>query len=256
MKISICGKGGSGKSTVTTLLTKEFVRRNFNVIVVDSDESNTGLYKMLNLNLSPIPLMEMVGGKKSIQRKLRQAAGLQFLTNKITIDDIPNEFIEKNGKINFIAIGKILQSKEGCACPMGALTKEFLKKINLKNNEIAIVDMEAGIEHFGRGIDEYVDIVIIVIEPCYESINVALKIKELIKQLKKNKIFPVINYNRMVNENVKDNIEKIVRKNFKKVFSIPYDEKIASFGILNDKFLESENVKESVKKIADEILQV
>ena len=62
------------------------------------------------------------------------------------------------------------------------------------NNEIAITDMEAGIEHFGRGIEEYVDVVIIAVEPSYESINVALKIKKLAEQSKVRKIFAVINY--------------------------------------------------------------
>jgi len=254
MKISVCGKGGSGKSTLTTLLAREFVRKNFNTLVVDSDESNTNLYRSLNLDSMPTPLMEMVGGKKSIQRKLRQAVGFQFSNESLTIDEIPDEFIKKNDKINLVVIGKILQSKEGCACPMGALTKEFLKKLNLRNNEIAVVDMEAGIEHFGRGIDDYVDVLVIVIEPSFESINIALKIKELAQQSKIKKIFTVINYNKPVNQNIKEKIESIVREKFNKVYTIPYSEKILNFGILSGDFSEDAYVRESVNAIADQIL--
>jgi len=148
-----------------------------------------------------------------------------------------------------------LQSKEGCACPMGSLTKEFLKKLNLRNNEIAITDMEAGIEHFGRGIEEYVDVVIIAVEPSYESINVALKIKELAEQSKARKIFAVINYNRPVNENIKEKIEKMVKGKFGNVFSIPYSEEILNFGIVSEKFSESRDVRESVKGLAVQILR-
>jgi len=255
MKISVCGKGGSGKSTITALLVREFERRNFNVLAIDSDESNTNLYKLLDIDTQPIPLMEMVGGKKSIQRKLRQAVGFQLLSKSITTDEIPDEFLKKKNKIALVIIGKILQSAEGCACPMGSLTKELLKKINLRNDEIAIVDMEAGIEHFGRGIDEYVDIVIIVIEPSYESINIGLKIKELVKQSKPKKIIAVINYNKLVNENIKRRIEGIVKERFENIFSIPYSEEILNFGITSDKFLESENIKRCVKDIATKILE-
>jgi len=199
--------------------------------------------------------MEMVGGKQSIQRKIRQVAGFQFLNESITTDKIPDEFIGKKDKINLVVIGKILQSKEGCACPMGSLTKEFLKKLNLRNNEIAITDMEAGIEHFGRGIEEYVDVVIIAVEPSYESINVALKIKELAEQSKARKIFAVINYNRPVNENIKEKIEKMVKGKFGNVFSIPYSEEILNFGIVSEKFSESRDVRESVKGLAVQILR-
>ena len=41
MKITVCGKGGCGKSTVTTLLAKELARMEKKVLVVDSDESNS-----------------------------------------------------------------------------------------------------------------------------------------------------------------------------------------------------------------------
>ncbi|MFN3528227.1 MAG: P-loop NTPase, partial [Candidatus Altarchaeaceae archaeon] len=178
MKISICGKGGTGKSTLTYLLAKEFEKRNFNVVVIDSDESNTSLYKFFGFKNPPVPLIELVGGKKSIQRRLKQLGGFQLTKSKISVDEIPEPFIRKEGKINLISIGKILQAYEGCACPMGALTKEFLKKLNLKDNEIAIVDTEAGVEHFGRGIEKYIDLVIILINHSCESIDVAEKIKE------------------------------------------------------------------------------
>jgi len=64
MKISICGKGGSGKSTLVTLLAKRAQAKNLSVLVVDSDESNSGLFRMLGFEKPPTPLMELVGGKQ------------------------------------------------------------------------------------------------------------------------------------------------------------------------------------------------
>ncbi|MFO8090729.1 MAG: P-loop NTPase [Desulfatiglandaceae bacterium] len=177
MKISVCGKGGSGKSTVVTLLANLTRQRGFKVLVVDSDESNSGLFRMLGFEKPPIPLMEMVGGKSALKKNMQQPS--IFEQPEIEIDDIPSSYIERKDGLSLVSIGKILQSLEGCACPMGVLSREFLKKLRSGNEMVTFVDMEAGVEHFGRGIDEGIDRVIIVVEPSYESLRVAEKIKEL-----------------------------------------------------------------------------
>jgi len=177
MKISVCGKGGSGKSTIVTLLANEFRDRGFQVLVVDSDESNSGLYRMFGFDRAPVPLMELVGGKKSLKQKMNQP---QVLAQAgIWLRDIPPEYMLEKDGIRMVAIGKILQSLEGCACPMGVLSREFLKKLRLKDKEITIVDMEAGVEHFGRGVETSIDDVLVVVEPSLESITLAERIQNL-----------------------------------------------------------------------------
>jgi CO dehydrogenase maturation factor len=187
MKIAICGKGGTGKSTVTALFAGEFQKAGMQVTVIDSDESNSGLYWMLGLEKQPRPLMDFLGGKKGVQGKMVPKTGEGkpeaktsiFLQDTIPVEDVPEDYRVENHGMRLIAIGKIKQSFEGCACPMGVLSREFLKKLRLGGNEIAIVDMEAGIEHFGRGVENSVDAVIAVTEPSLESINLAEKIVEL-----------------------------------------------------------------------------
>ena len=183
MKISVCGKGGSGKSALTSLLANQAVSRGLGVLVVDSDESNSGLFKMLGFENPPVPLMELVGGKKKLKEKMFQPNILA--ENHLSIEDIPPQHLIRRNGLMLISIGKILYSLEGCACPMGVLSREFLKKLRLGKNEIAIVDMEAGVEHFGRGIDEGIDRVLLVVEPSFESIAVAEKIKGLASGMNK-----------------------------------------------------------------------
>ena len=187
MKIAICGKGGTGKSTVVALLAGGFKKVGMQVTVIDSDESNSGLHWMLGLEKQPRPLMDFVGGKKDIQGKMiaRFRDGQSepemsiLLQDTIPIEDVPADYRVEGDEKRLISIGKIKQSLEGCACPMGVLSREFLKKLRLSSHEIAIVDMEAGIEHFGRGVENSVDTVIAVIEPSLESINLAEKIVDL-----------------------------------------------------------------------------
>ena len=64
MKIAVTGKGGSGKSTVTTLLAKELAGRGRKVLVIDSDESNYGLSRQLGVDLPLILLLILAGNKK------------------------------------------------------------------------------------------------------------------------------------------------------------------------------------------------
>jgi CO dehydrogenase maturation factor len=177
MKISVCGKGGSGKSTIVTLLANEAQARGYRVLVVDSDESNTGLFRMLGFSHPPVPLMELVGGKKGLKQKMAQPNVLS--EPRITPDRIREPYLLQRDGLMLVSIGKILQSLEGCACPMGVLSREFLKKLVLQEGELAIVDMEAGVEHFGRGVDTSIDSVLIVIEPPLESVSVGQKIHEL-----------------------------------------------------------------------------
>jgi len=176
MKISVCGKGGSGKSTLSVMMAEHAVARGFKALVVDSDESNSGLYRILGFEKPPTPLMEMVGGKKSIKKKMNQSN--LFNQEFIFTKNIPPENIFSRDGLMLVSIGKILQALEGCACPMGVLNREFLKKLRLDENEIAIIDMEAGVEHFGRGVDTNIDAVLITVEPSFESIAIAGKIKE------------------------------------------------------------------------------
>ncbi len=191
MKLSICGKGGSGKSTVVALLAGEAAARGYRVLVVDSDESNTGLFQMLGFDQSPTPLMDLVGGKVSLKGKMSQPNVLA--EPQIATHDIPQQHVLESNGLKLVTIGKILQSLEGCACPMGVLSREFLKKLSLDSDEIVIVDMEAGVEHFGRGVETSLDSVLIVVEPPLESVRVAEKIHDLAAGTGTKNVWAVLN---------------------------------------------------------------
>ncbi|MGM0788224.1 MAG: helicase HerA domain-containing protein [Thermodesulfobacteriota bacterium] len=190
MKISVCGKGGSGKSTVVALLAKQALRKNLSVMVVDADDSNAGLAGMLGFKNPPVPLMELAGGKSGIKEKMKGQTVLN--QEEIKTGDFESDYIQRHNGLMLVGIGKILQTMEGCACPMGVLSREFLKKLKLESGEIAIVDMEAGVEHFGRGIDEAIDKVLVVVEPSFDSLQTAGKIKKMAASMDK-KIAAVIN---------------------------------------------------------------
>ncbi|AKB28218.1 Nickel insertion protein [Methanosarcina siciliae T4/M] len=182
MKVLVCGKGGSGKSTITALLAKEMSRKGYNVLVVDSDESNFGLHRQLGVEM-PEDFMNYLGGKKALGEKMMKAfqsgEAASIFDEKWGISEIPETYTVSNGNIKMMVVGKIHDFGEGCACPMGALAKHLLKNIETTSEDLVLVDTEAGIEHFGRGVEEGCDLLLMVLDPSYESIRLSEKIRQL-----------------------------------------------------------------------------
>ena len=199
-KIAVCGKGGSGKSVVVRLLADGMQVRGRRVLVVDADESNTGLHRMLGFDHPPTPLIDLLGGKQKVEEEIVaeiKAGGseetVELLREELTVAGIPPEYIFQTDGIKLVNVGKILMALEGCACPMGIVSRSFLKKLRLEPDEIAIVDLEAGVEHFGRGVETSMDCVLVVVEPSIDSLEVAEKISELSAQINIADVWAVLN---------------------------------------------------------------
>lgn len=248
MKIAVCGKGGSGKSTVSALLAKQMAKKK-NVLVLDTDESNYGLHTLLGL-AAPKDLMEYFGGKQGFKQKQRAPktsaiGGLggpggpgsapqqqsRFFEERWKLSDIPPEFVEETGKIRLMAIGKIHEFGEGCACPMGVLTREFLENLDLSGDEIVIVDTEAGVEHFGRGVARDFDTILVVVDPSYESLKLSRKFEELGNQAG-NRVFFVLN---KVEEDIKEELLKAVDSS-KVAAVIPADRELFKASLKGEEF--------------------
>ncbi|MBN1178530.1 MAG: P-loop NTPase [Anaerolineae bacterium] len=195
-KIAVCGKGGSGKSTLVALLARTLHDRGTRVLVVDSDESNPGLYRVLGFDRRPQPLLDLVGGKKQVFPTFSgESASPESLLARdaFSVADLPGGYVVENDGIRMVSVGKILQSLEGCACPMGVLSREFLKRISLQPDERIIVDTEAGIEHFGRGVEASIDSVLIVVEPSFDSLELAHTINALAGEVGVERVWAVLN---------------------------------------------------------------
>jgi len=254
-KIAVCGKGGSGKSSVVTLLAREMHKRGYRVLVVDSDESNPGLYRMLGFANRPSPLLELVGGKKNVFPAFSEDAEpvKSVLTQEvIQLSDLPSQYMVEKDGIGMVCIGKILQSLEGCACPMGALSREFLKRLHLQENGVAIVDMEAGIEHFGRGVETSIDSVLIVVEPSFDSLQLAAKINALAAEVGIDQAWTILN--RVISGEVASKLRRALEeKGVTVVGAIAYDPEIFQSN-LEGRPLSGSSAERDIREIVDRLL--
>ena len=233
MKIAVCGKGGSGKSTAVALMASALQRQSYQVLVVDSDESNPGLYRLLGFERRPEPLLELVGGKKKVFQAFSAGSTppTSVLTqDKIRIKDLPSQHIVARDHVQLVCVGKILQSLEGCACPMGALSREFLKRLSLQDNEIVLVDMEAGVEHFGRGVETSVDSVLAVTEPSLDSLDLAEKIGALAANVGIESVWAILN--KVASDEMAVRLkEELQRRGIPVIGSIGYDPQVLQAGL-------------------------
>jgi CO dehydrogenase maturation factor len=224
MKIEVSGKGGSGKSTLSVLIARALSKRGFRVLLVDGDESNVGLENLVGVS-PPVHLLEYLGGKKGFKEKLNQQMMMDnpagIFSGKQRIKDIPRECIAPSEGVDLLIIGKIHHFGEGCACPIGILSKKFLSSIDMDKNEIIIMDTEAGVEHFGRGIVGECDLILGVIDPTAESFHLARKMEAMAAKAGKDLYF-ILN-------KVDPSIEPVMRRHLdeKKIIgTIPKDDLI------------------------------
>lgn len=179
-KVIVSGRGGSGKSTLVALLSKKLGEKG-DVLVVDADESNLGLPSMLGIDPPEQTVIGHIGGKPAVGEKLMksfQSGGdekVQLFEQEMGIEDLPPEIRGGSGPVSLVRIGKIEHSMEGCACPMGATARGFLSKLAVDERGWVLVDTEAGLEHFGRGVLEGADLVLMVVDPSHEAVLLARK---------------------------------------------------------------------------------
>jgi len=238
MKVLVCGKGGCGKSTIVVLLSKEMAERKNKVLVIDSDESNTGLHLRLGMT-KPEDFMNYFGGKKILFERTKE------ITGKWKLDDLPKEYLSEKGNIQLLSMGKIYEFGEGCACPINVLSSRMLEVLDVGEKEFLIVDTDAGIEHFGRGVEKGVDSLVVVIEPSKDSILLAQKISDLGKQLGKP-TYLVLN-------RVNKDLEKLLLEsvdNKKVIAVIPENRDVFMSGLAGKELKIS---FEGIKQIADKL---
>lgn len=193
MKIAVTGKGGVGKTSVAALLARRLARRGRSVLAVDADpDANLAASLGFGNPQQIVPIAEM---KEMIYERMGtkpEAVGTYFKLNP-AVDDIPRKYCVTHEGMRLIVMGMVTRGGKGCACPENAFLKVLLTHILLGPDEDIVVDMEAGLEHLGRGTVSSVDGLVIVVEPTLRSIETLTRVKALAADLKLMRCWAVAN---------------------------------------------------------------
>ena len=225
IKIAISGKGGVGKTTLSGTLARLFARNGYDVLAIDADPS-MNLASALGIKSSPKPLTEY---KELIDERAGGPAGVFKLNPKV--DDIIEKFgIVGPDNVKLLVLGTIERGGSGCMCPASSFLKALMRHVILKINSVVILDMEAGIEHLGRGTTKGIDYMIIVVEPGVRSIDTAGRIAELGRQIGISKFGVVIN---KAGNEVKEIEEKLRTFDLPVIGVIPFDRGLIKADLAN-----------------------
>ncbi len=189
MKIAVSGKGGAGKTAIAAFLIQALADRDRQVLAIDADPS-PHLARALDFPQAEEirPIAEM---RDLIQERSERDGPFYRLNPKVS--DLPERFMRQKGNIKLMVLGAIQQGGAGCACADNAVLRTLLNILLLSPNEDIVIDMEAGVEHLGRGTIASVDHLLIVIQPYRGSLETASKILALGKDLKINHLGIVAN---------------------------------------------------------------
>ena len=176
MKIAISGKGGVGKTTIMALLATQ-LSGSKEVLVIDADPSPHMAQTLGFPNIETItPIADM---KKMIAERSGKTEGSPFYNINPKIHDLPERFMLGSDNLKLMVLGAIQTGDKGCACAENTVLKRLLTKLLLDPYQIILLDMEAGVEHLGRGTIASVDHLLVVVNPSNSSIRTAVKIKKL-----------------------------------------------------------------------------
>lgn len=195
LKIAMSGKGGVGKTTLTSLLAAHYAAQNRRILAIDADPSPClgpalGFDANALLNITPIAEMaELITERTGSDPRL--SGGIFKMNPKVS--DIPDRFSAQQEGIKLLLLGAVQQGGSGCICPASTLLKQLVRHILLERDEVVLLDLYAGVEHLGRGTAESVDVLLAVAEPTHRSLRTVRQVQALAQDIGITKILLVGN---------------------------------------------------------------
>ena len=195
MQLAITGKGGVGKTTLTALLAQAYADAGRGVLAVDADPSPClagalGFPDELRAKLSPIAEMDAL-----IEERTGAKPGTVggFFTLNPRVDDLPERFSVLHRGVRLLEMGSVDLGGSGCICPESAMLKTLFTHLLFRKDDVLLLDMYAGVEHLGRATVDFVDAMLVVVEPTRRSLGTAAQIQKLANDIKLDRLYLVGN---------------------------------------------------------------
>lgn len=233
MKIAVCGKGGVGKTFIAGCLAEEYARLGHSVLAIDADSSPN---LALSLGLTPEEASRITPVAEN-EDLIRLKTGTEYsgvFRLTFTVEDIISRYAVKTpAGPGLLVMGTVKAMGSGCTCPAHSVVKSLMRHIVVERDDIVIMDMEAGIEHLGRGTAEHVDALIVITDANRKSREIAAAIIRLARESEIPRIS--LAGNRIANPEQEQILQSFAREERVPLAAlIPYDTLVADAGITGD----------------------
>jgi len=176
IRIAVAGKGGTGKTTISSLIVRYLLAKGLTpVLAVDAD-SNTNLNQMLG-----VAVKHTIGEARELVKRKTACAPPETMTKEEFLEYKTREALVESEGFDLLAMGR--PEGPGCYCYANTMLSKSLGVL-LNGYRYIVMDNEAGMEHISRLTTTSVDLLIIVSEPAQRGIMTAGRIRDLIRELK------------------------------------------------------------------------
>jgi len=252
LKFAVAGKGGVGKTFVSATLARLLARDGYNVLAVDAD-SNINLASSLGIDREVAEkIVPLADNEALIQEKTGVAPGRSFgsmFRMAPTVGDIVDKFgvVGPDG-VKLLVMGTVKAGDSGCMCPANALLRVLIQHLLIQRRDVVIMDMEAGLEHLGRGTARRVDAMLVVVEPRMKSVDTINRIMDLAREIEVREVLAV--GNKIAGERERLFVEERMRDaGIPVVTYIPYDPAVAEADMLGEAPLDRDGNSPAVKAV-------
>ena len=193
MKVAVTGKGGVGKTTLSSTLARLYADEGRTVLAADVDpDANLGL--ALGLTEEEVNAIVPISKMRTlVEERTGATYANKFFKLNPQVSDIPDKFSKEINGVKLLVMGTVETGGTGCVCPEHVMLKSILSALVFRKDDVVVMDMEAGLEHLGRGTASMMDQFIVVIEPGARSIQTYEKVKQLAADLGITKVKVVAN---------------------------------------------------------------
>ena len=182
-----------GKTTLASTLARLYADEGRTVLAADVDpDANLGL--ALGLSQEEVDAIVPISKMRSlVEERTGASDASRFYKLNPYVADIPEKYSRDINGVKLLVMGTVDVGGSGCVCPEHVMLKAILSSLTYRKNDVVIMDMEAGLEHLGRGTAANMDQFIVVIEPGARSVQTYRNVNRLAADLGVRRVRVVAN---------------------------------------------------------------